>query len=541
MKRLSILLFAVLASCTPTPAEEPEQTVEVFEDIELTLRGRIPENDPAFRSVEVYADRLVFTYDSAPSTDLGTFETEGMTFTTVVAGAQGGGYLREVRSVREVSPNVFEATTGPAYLTDFILRGHFHVHHNPRPDSFVRGENVATAALENSVTLLPDIGTPCTATAGASNIDVDPSLDVDVDFDVDIDIDVDTSWWPPSIRGRLESADFVMNGSVELGVTVTAETNGSVGCEVDLIDLARERGIPVPKIEFNTTFAVGPVPVVLNHELGPTASASITGSVDTGTATATGSVVFSVSAGTRYRDGSWREVWDPRRSGSGSFTVGEPGDVTIEAELSAGVEYSVKLYGVLGPKIGLSGSLTGTFTGNRCEWTGEVEAGISVSGGGSIEVPVIDVTLIDFEVSQDLATATLWEDMGTWPWCRDGGEPDIDAGTNPGEDAPETDPCEAAGSDCASCNEVAGCGFCASTGACVNDSRMGECGSDWRDGPAECIDCSSHTDCGSCMLDGFCGWCASSNTCLTADVAGLPPSPPGCGDWHYTDIDFCGL
>lgn len=114
----------------------------------------------------------------------------------------------------------------------------------------------------------------------------------------------------------------------------------------------------------------------------------------------------------------------------------------------------------------------------------------------------------------------------------DGGMPMTDGGE-------PTDPCEAAGSSCEPCNEAAGCGFCGATGTCMNDSRMGECGGDWRDGPAECIDCTArHSDCSSCMLDGFCGWCASSGTCLTADVSGLPPEP-GCADWHFVDVAYC--
>ncbi len=539
--KLSLRFFTVLSlllatACTPeTPADDPEQTVEVITPIELTVRARIPENDPNFTSVEVFADRLVFHFSATPAEslepiDLGTVGT----FAPVVAGSRGGGYLREVTSVREVSPNVFEAQTGPAYLTDLIARGHFRVHHSPNASSYTDGENVAARAeLEGGVTLLPvGLNDACEASSGGS-IEVTPTLDLDVDFDIDIDIDVDTdiSWSGISVSGRLVSADFVMSGALELGAEVTASTNGTVSCEVDLVEFARDRGINVPSREWTTTFAVGVVPVVLTHEVGPTAAISISGSVETGTATATGSVTYSISAGTRYRESTgWVEVWDPRRASSGSFEVGMPGTVTIEAGLSAGVEYECKIYDILGPKIGLEGSLTGTFSSDFCEWEGEIGAGISITGGGSIEIPVIDQTLVEFSFSQELASTTLWERMGTWPWCEDGG---VDAGV----DSSVNDPCESA-SECGACNELAGCGFCGASGTCMNDSRMGECGGQWADAVFECADCSAPTSCGSCVNETNCGWCGGSGTCMTAEAGGA--APPECGSgWYFNVADFC--
>jgi hypothetical protein len=534
---LTVLSLLLATACTPeTTADDPEQTVEVVREIELTARARIPENDSNFQSVEVFADRLVFHYSGTPEQslepiDLGTYGT----YAPVVAGSRGGGYLREITSIREVSPNVFEAQTGPAYLTDLIASGHFRVHHNPSASSYTDGENVAARAeLEGGVTLLPiGLGEACEASSGGS-VEVDPTLDLDVDFDIDINIDVDVDWgWTgPSISGRLVSADFVMSGSLELGAEVTASTNGSVSCEVDLIDFARDRGINVPSREWTTTFAVGVVPVVLTHEVGPTASISVEGSVETGTATATGSVTYSIRAGTEYREATgWREVWEPRRASSGSFEVGMPGTVTIEAGLSAGVEYECKIYDLLGPKIGLEGSLTGTFSSDLCEWEGEVSAGISITGGGSIDIPVIDQTLVEFSFSQELASATLWERDGTWPWCEDGGGPDA------GTDAAVDDPCMEA-NECGACNELAGCGFCGASGTCMNDSRMGECGGQWADAVFECTDCSAPTSCGPCVTEANCGWCGGTGACMTAEAGGA--APPECGSgWYFNVADFC--
>lgn len=121
----------------------------------------------------------------------------------------------------------------------------------------------------------------------------------------------------------------------------------------------------------------------------------------------------------------------------------------------------------------------------------------------------------------------------------DGG---VDATVSSDDGAPPDafiDPCATAGTTCDMCNQRAGCGFCFSTGECRSDGLRGDC-ADWRDGRAECIDCTErYTDCATCMLDGLCGWCASSSTCLTAAIGGLPPAVPGCSDWHFVEIDYC--
>jgi hypothetical protein len=130
-----------------------------------------------------------------------------------------------------------------------------------------------------------------------------------------------------------------------------------------------------------------------------------------------------------------------------------------------------------------------------------------------------------------------WVAPGAMCPAPDAGMGSPDAGMDPDGGAP-SDPCETVGTDCASCNAAAGCGFCGASNTCINDSRMGECSGQWRDAPFECTDCGAlHSDCGSCMLDGNCGWCASSNSCMTANTGGGPAE--SCDDWHYVDVDYC--
>lgn len=506
-----LLAFLLLASCTPDATPPPEQTVTVLRDIQLTTRARTPENDGMLVSVDVTPDGLVFHYSGPPQTPLAVGD--------IVAGVTGGGYLRELTTITETSPHVFACDTTHAELVDYISSGHFHVHHDPRTSSWQTSGDVTVAALESGVTLLPaELNDACTLSSGGS-VDVHPILDMDVDFDIDIDIDVDVDFWPPRARGRLVSSDFIIHGSLEVGAEVEASTNGEISCELDLIDYAREHHIRVPKHEWTTTFVVGVVPVVITHEVGPTASVSITGSVQTSGATARGSSTFDVRAGAQYRDDGmgWRSVWEPSRTGSGSFTVNEPGDVTISAEVTLGIEYEGKIYDVIGPKVGLEGSLEGSFTANTCMWNGEVKAGISLTGGGSIEIPVIDQTLVEFTMSQELASITIWEDEGTWPWCEDSG---VDAGvqvTQPGDDAGtgtgtgmdagtgmggdsggSANPCLAL--SCYDCVASADCTYCPGDGNCYQNTAAGACSGGTTNNAGACDTCH---DLGGTCTDRF--------------------------------------
>jgi hypothetical protein len=528
------LAMLALAGCENPPAEPPEQTVEVLEPITLTTRARTPENDGTLVSVDVSPDQLVFHYSSAPA--------EPLEVSNVVAGVQGGGYLRAITAIRAIDATTYEATTTHAHLVDYIASGHFHVHHSPRTASWQTTGDVAVDALEGEVSLLPiGLNDACELSSGGS-VDVTPILSLNVDFDIDIDIDVDTMLWPPGISGRLVSSDFVMTGSLEVGAEVEAATSGDVTCELDLIEYARDHGIRVPSHEWTTTFVVGVVPVIITHEVGPTASVEVGGSVQTSGVTARSSSTFAIRAGAQYRDDGrgWREVWEPNRSGSGSLTVAEPGDVTIHAGVSAGVEYEAKIYDVVGPHIGLEGSLEGEFTANLCEWNGEATAGISIVGGASIEIPVIDQTLVEFTVTQELASTTIWEDEGTWSRCVDAGmdaatvdEPD--GGVDPGEDGSVSGddgsaPPSCGTLNCTECVAAAGCAFCPGDLTCYDADAAGSCSGGTTTEAGACNEChdlrGTCTDRFECCnatdnpsIECVSGFCEDTSVCLAVDAA----------------------
>ncbi|MCA9605072.1 MAG: hypothetical protein KC619_05735, partial [Myxococcales bacterium] len=260
----------------------------------------------------------------------------------------------------------------------------------------------------------------------------------------------------------------------------------------------------------------------------------------------------------------WRTIWEPRRDGSVTMTPSEPGTVTVTAGASGGVGYLAKLYDVAGPGIALSPGATGTFEADGCEYSADLTAGLDLNLNARLDIPAFDYTLAEYTATQSLLSATIAETSGVFPIaaCTDAGPMDPDAGTPTGTDAGTPTGTDAgtptgtdggapadggssatcgAASGCQACNEIDGCGYCESTGECMNDSQAGSCPggtSAWKDGLAECRDCSSYGDCTSCLGDAFCGWCGGGGGCMTAEVGGAGPDTCS-GGWVYTSTSLC--
>ena len=96
------------------------------------------------------------------------------------------------------------------------------------------------------------------------------------------------------------------------------------------------------------------------------------------------------------------------------------------------------------------------------------------------------------------------------------------------------DPCEMH-SDCGACNEDAGCGWCASSGLCVSDTRRSTCAAEsWHDTPSACTECGSYDSCAPCATNGHCVWCQSSGSCIADEGPAMCaaesriPNPGSC-------------
>ncbi|MEC7522530.1 MAG: hypothetical protein VYE22_21760 [Myxococcota bacterium] len=536
-KLLALVALAGVTSCTPgssSPSgdEEPEVDVEILRPIQLTQNARLPESqDGHLVDVEIHDDRLVFVYDGAPKVALESGD--------VVSGVLHGGYLRRLMDRRELAPGRIEWTTEHAELGELIGDGHFVVHLRPGDgdESFVlrtEGGDVGSSseALDSGWSLLtPEVRNISCGGGRTGTVTFDPRFDMDADADIEIDMRWSFGrFYIP--RGELHYARFELMGSIAPGITLETSQSTAVSCMWSLTSYLESRGVGVPKREWVTTFPVGPVPVAVTHTISPTFDITVGGSVETGASTMSADVTLGFRAGAVYdRSGGWRAIWDPTRTGSVSLTASEPGTLSVTAGAGGGVGYLAKLYDVAGPGVSLGPSMSGTFRvlPDRCEWNADASAGLGVTVRARLDIPAFDYTLAEFTHSENLVSAQTATAMGTFPWCEDGGMPDAGAG-----DGGTSDPCEAAGSTCETCNATAGCGFCAPTGTCMSDSRATECGSDldWQDGPSECEACGGYGACGDCVGDAFCGWCASSGRCMTAESGGAPPEP--CDDWQYS-------
>lgn len=426
--RARVLVPLLLLSCKREPEPDPDPVVELPDGVDvrrpivLTAGTLVLETDPAFVSVTVEEDRLVFTFDGAPAAmpEVGA----------VVLGAEGDGYLRRVTAIDGAGDEV-TLTTEPAFLTDAIEDASFSVVVAPDPtewedsDGNLAGQPFrANDRNSNAFKLfLPSpVGLSCNESA---SFDFTPILDVDPELTVDIDIS----------NATLNSAEFVFRGDVAAGYDlVTAGTFGAQ-CSVDVVAAARAATGRSLKYELGrTTFFIGPVPVVVTHAIAPKFHVDVgmtrpwVGSFSGHLAT------YGIEIGSTY-DGEWHGVWSSELA---SQSYQEPGDgdgmgTSSAITLAGGIGYSGMIYGVAGPTASIEGDLTGSQ-----EWVQQCEAvrnaltvGTKASVGADVTIPIptfpSNATIASFSQSWDIARATLYSDPAECP----SPDPDPDPGVDP--------------------------------------------------------------------------------------------------------------
>merc|ERR1711998_632487 len=94
---------------------------------------------------------------------------------------------------------------------------------------------------------------------------------------------------------------------------------------------------------------------------------------------------------------------------------------------------------------------------------------------------------------------------------------------------------------CSSCLVFKECGWCASTGVCMNGNNLapltGNC-TVWDYGICSGEPCSSYSNCYSCSRDPFCGWGADTFQCMSGNFAG--PTGGACPAEAYS-YQSCSL
>ncbi|WP_437275872.1 hypothetical protein WME90_32100 [Sorangium sp. So ce375] len=407
---------AVESSDAADPTELPAPgAVDVVRPLTLSERARVPEKEPGFVAAVLEDHELVITHDgSMPPFAAGD----------VLGGTQGGGYLARVVSVRALDATRVALETTPAPLTEFITEGHFHVHYDAREyaraidDHLARarelgaedGEQIASAAealkiasgasmklLDLSSASLP---ASCGVTAhGTAALDVTAELSPALDLEVHI-----------GPRGKLnpvpELKQLRLVASGQLDVSARLHGAGTVtgSCAVDLLELAGGAlSVPLPTL----TFWVGPVPVVVTTDVVPRAKADLGLSFTAAEVEAEAQATAEIEAGVDYRNGKWSTIWEPSGSASGSASIGAPGQITASGKVSAGAELRARLYGIVGPNVGLEAyaRVTAETAPPYCSYGARIDGGVrayaeAVAGVsvGPLDLTLARLDLVDLEL-----------------------------------------------------------------------------------------------------------------------------------------------
>lgn len=402
---------AVDSSDAADPTELPAPgTVDVVRPLTLSERARVPEKEPGFVAAALGDHELVITHDGS----MAPFAAGD-----VLGGTQGGGYLARVVSVRTIDATRVALTTTPAPLTEFITEGHFHVHYDAREyaraidDHVARtrelgvedDEQIASAAealkissgaslklLELSSASLP---ASCGVTAhGTAALDVTAELSPALDLEVHV-----------GPRGKLnpvpELKQLRLVASGQLDVSARLQGTGTVTgtCSVDLLELAGGvMSIPLPTL----TFWVGPVPVVVTTDVVPRANADLGLSFTAAEVEAEAQATAEIEAGVDYRNGNWSTIWEPSGSASGSASIGAPGLITASGKVSAGAELRARLYGIVGPNVGVQAyaRVRAESAPPYCSYDARIDGGVRAyaEAVAGVSVGPLDLTLKRLEL-----------------------------------------------------------------------------------------------------------------------------------------------
>ncbi|WP_437686521.1 hypothetical protein [Sorangium sp. So ce176] len=411
-----------LASCVVDSSDAADHAelpapgdVDVVRPLKLSERARVPEKEPGFVAAELRDHELVITHDGT----LPPFAAGD-----VLGGTAGDGYLARVVRVRALDATRVALETTPADLTEFITEGHFHVHYDAREYARALDEHLARARelgeedgdqiasqaealkissgaslklLELSSASLP---ASCGVTAhGAAVLDVTAELSPVLDFEVHV-----------GPRGKmnpvpeLKQLRFVASGRLDVSAKLHGAGTVTGSCAVDLLELAGGvPSLPLPTL----TFWVGPVPVVVTTNVVPTATADLALSFTAAEIEAEAQTTAELEAGVDYRDETWSTIWEPSCSASGTASVGAPGAITASGKVSAGAELRARLYGVLGPNVGVQAyaRVTAETAPPYCSYDARVDGGVRAyaEAEAGVSVGPLDLTfktldLVDLEL-----------------------------------------------------------------------------------------------------------------------------------------------
>lgn len=468
----------------PLPTSGPEWNIDVRRPIQLTPQARFPELDTGFDRAEVTPDKVTLHFTKKPRIDIDVGN--------VIAGER---YLREVVAVVARTNDRIELDTTPAYLVNLILDGSFRVTQTPAPSSFDASLGKTSFPLDAAVKLLPVKQGGLSCGFGAAPFSLEPIIDVDLDpvFDVDI---VATSWIPP--QGQLVSAELSVSGGIEVGAKLDVDQYGqSLSCGINIVEALGAKPIALPGIKF----VVPPgIPIWIEHEFYPIMEASLGVQQSLAGASSQFTVGFTAAAGAKYDlANGWSPIFNMQRTANASTTlpqVDQYQSFKVSAELKAGLGWAGYLYGAIGPKVGVTGGISGNYqvNPNTCSWTTAIDVGANLEIGAEVKVPKLDYSLIEVGLTKPLTSANIYKNQGTFPECCDGGaccdasDPTacMDGGDAGDADADAGDADADADAADATADATSADGGDAGSGSCTHPPVVANCSNGWCTIPAGC-------------------------------------------------------
>jgi hypothetical protein len=436
-------LFLLLGACTSESSEalRPSPlptagTVAIVTAPRLAARARVPEKEDGFVSAEiVHEGELVIEHDG----DLPPF-----TVGDVLGGTQDGGYLVRVIGARSLDSTHFALTTVPAALPELLAEGEFHIHYDaadytrrldevlaqPRDPGDPEGEKIATRAQALKLSVgapikvldLLHAGLPASCGVGSDGVlDLDATAELTPVLDIDVKIGAHGGLNP---LPELQRFRVVASGRLDVSARVHGTGTVEGGCSIDLLALTGGAvAIPLPTL----TFWVGPAPVIVSTDVVPRATASLDLSFTAAEVTAEAHTTTALDVGVDYDDHTWSTIWDPRCKATGTASIQAPGALTASCEISAGAELRARLYGVLGPNLGIEAYARATAETEApyCTYEAAIDGGVrayaQVEAGVSVgplnlslaRLDLVDLDLVHFEGPRFSGP------LGDAPECRD--------------------------------------------------------------------------------------------------------------------------
>src|SRR5262249_13108547 len=204
------------------------------------------------------------------------------------------------------------------------------------------------------------------------DVGLDATAELSPVLDIDVKIGPRASHNPaPGLKEVRIFASRRRDAGAELRGTGTITGD----CQLDLLALAGGvPSIPLPTL----TFWVDSVPVVVTTEVVPRASAEVEMSLSAADVTAQAQTTALLDVGVDYEDKQWSTIWDPRGTATGSASIEAPGPITVSCTVRAGAELRARLYGVLGPTIGVQAyaRATGDTAPPYCTYDAQIDGGV---------------------------------------------------------------------------------------------------------------------------------------------------------------------